>query len=221
MIKTVDRDPEPVYKALDAFEKLLKEYPDSRYEAEARDRIRACHNFIAEANLFVGKFYYRRDAYLAAAHRFEAVVKQYPDMDVAADALYYLALTYNEIGADQWAKERLIELAERYPQNKHRAESQRLLVKLNGGRPIQPVALAGVGPNGAANGLLPSVAQTKAPAPVASPQLTTVSAIRPAPASPAISANRRPPIPSNANSSISATPAPAPHPTVCRLGVWC
>ena len=28
------------------------------------------------------------DAYLAAAHRFEAMLKQYPDMDIAGDALY-------------------------------------------------------------------------------------------------------------------------------------
>lgn len=232
MVKTVDRDPEPVYKALEAFEKLLKEYPGNRYEADAQDKIRACHNFLAEAHFFVGKFYYRRDAYLAAAHRFEAVIKQYPDMDVAPDALYYLALTYNEIGAQDWARERLIQLAEHYPQNKHRVESQRLFAKLNGGRSFEAVALAGVGPNGSSNGLIRSNgAQAQAAVPVASPKFTSVASMRPAMAAPqasavspngrtAISANGRTPS-STGKTSISSPAAPAPAPTFCRLGVWC
>lgn len=128
--KTIDRDLEPVYKALEAFEKLRKDYPGSKYDAEAVGKIRAAHDWIAKTYLFVGQFYYRREAYLAAAHRFEAIVKDYPEMEVAPDAMYYLALSYHEIGADDWAQERLITLGQRYPGNKFKAEGQRLLSTL-------------------------------------------------------------------------------------------
>jgi outer membrane protein assembly factor BamD len=130
MFKTIDRDPEPVYKALDGFQRLLKEYPGSRYEDEALDKIRECNDRIAQMHFFVGQFYFRREAYLAAARRFEAILKDYPEMDVASDALYYLALTYKEIGANDWAHENLVTLAARYPNNRHQEESRTLLAQL-------------------------------------------------------------------------------------------
>src|SRR5256886_7826361 len=153
MRKTADRDPEPVYRAPETFEKLRKVFPGSQYDGDAVDRIHACHNMIAEAYYLIGQFYYRREAYLAAAHRFEAVTKQWPEMDVAGEALYYLALTDNGLGADDWAREKLTVLAERYPNNKFRAESKQLLARLETRQPAMAVAMTGVSSNGAsANG---------------------------------------------------------------------
>ena len=193
-IKTVDRDPDPVYKALESFEKLRREYPGSRHDGDAVERIRDCHNLIAEAYMLVGKFYYRREAYLAAAHRFDAILKQYPDMEIAGDALYYLALVYDKIGADDWAKERLIALDERFPNNQHAASGRKLLAKLNARQPTEAVALSTNRPNGesseiyAANGL---------PSPGSAPNLAPLNSL-----------------------NSSQRPASA-ETTLCRLGVWC
>src|SRR5574341_824008 len=139
-------DPNVIMKRAEAFfdledyEKLLKDYPGNKYQTEARDRIHACQDFIAQAHYFVGKFYYRREAYLAAAHRFEAIVKEYPEMEVASDAMYDLARTYHDIGADDWAQERLFALEQQYPNHKHKAESQKLYAALKVTQP--PTALA-------------------------------------------------------------------------------
>jgi outer membrane protein assembly factor BamD len=151
MFKTIDRDPEPVYRALDGFQRLLKEYPGSRYEDEAFEKIRECNDRIAQAYFFVGEFYYRREAYLAAAHRFEAILKNYPEVDVAPDALYYLALTYKEIGANDWAREKLLTLAERYPSNKHQEESRIVLAQLEIQLQAEATAVASAG-DGSSNG---------------------------------------------------------------------
>ncbi|MEK6526040.1 MAG: outer membrane protein assembly factor BamD [Nitrospirota bacterium] len=197
MVKTVDRDPDPVYKALEAFEKLQKDYSGSRYDSEAAEKIRQCHNMIAQAHLFVGQFYYRRDAYLAAARRFELILNQYPEMDVAADAVYHLAVTYSDLGADEWARETLAMLAERYPDNKFKSESKQLLAALNAKQPAQAVALSGVSPNGtSANGLS-----------------GTNGAQPPSPSRPVIS-----PVTALRNPAVAS---PTPQMTLCRLGVWC
>jgi outer membrane protein assembly factor BamD len=139
MFKTIDRDPEPIYKAIEHYEKLLKAYPGSRYEHDATQRIRDGHDLLAQISFMVGEFYQRQEAWLAAAHRFEYVVTTYPEMNVASDALYHLALVYHELRAYDWAKEKLVALAERYPNNKHQAEAQRLLAKLSNAPP-PPVA---------------------------------------------------------------------------------
>ena len=60
MAKSVDRDPEPIQKAITAFERIPKEFPGSRYEAPSQEKLEECHNWLAEMHLFVGRFYYRR-----------------------------------------------------------------------------------------------------------------------------------------------------------------
>ncbi len=130
MGKSIDRDPEPIQKAIAAFEKLRKDFPGSKYEGQALQRLEDCHDWLAKTHLFVGQFYYRRSSYLAAAHRFDQIMKDYPDKQVAPEALYYLALTYQELGANDWATEKLQLLAEKYPASEFSGNGRRLLAKL-------------------------------------------------------------------------------------------
>lgn len=130
MAKSIDRDPEPIQKAITAFERVQKEFPGSRYDTPSQEKLEECHNWLAEMHLFVGRFYYRRGSYLAAAHRFEQIMKIYPDRPVAPDALYFLAMSYHEMGADDWARDRLILLAQKYPDSKAAGQGESLLAKL-------------------------------------------------------------------------------------------
>ena len=137
--RSIDRDPDPIHKAIAAFERLRKEFPNSRYEAQAVQRIGECHDWLAQTHLFVGQFYYRRDSFLAAAHRFDQIMKEYPDKSVAPEALYYLAMSYKEMGANDWASEKLILLAEKYPNSEAAQDGKKLLAKLRTTLPQAPV----------------------------------------------------------------------------------
>jgi outer membrane protein assembly factor BamD len=138
--KGIDRDPEPIQKAIESFERLRRDYPGSRYDDQAAERIQECHDLQAQMHLFVGQFYYRRESYLAAAHRFEQIMKIYPDKSVAPDALYFLALSYHDLGADDWASEKLTLLAEKYPNSKHSDDGAKLLAKIIKTQPSVMVA---------------------------------------------------------------------------------
>jgi outer membrane protein assembly factor BamD len=199
-VKRIDRDIDPIYKALDAYQKLRRDYSNSRYDSEAGERIQACHRIVAQSYLFVGQFYYRRDAYLAAAHRFEAILKQYPDMDVAGDALYYLALTYKEIGAEDWAREKLMAFTERYPNHLHASTGHKLLAALNAKLPIEAVAQATISSPETTTKIPSSVHAGSSQEPSRSLSLAPAAALSPA-SEPAIR-------------SGGGT-------TLCRLGVWC
>jgi len=133
--KSIDRDPDPIHKAITAFERVRKEYPGSRYDAQAQQKLEECRDWLAQMHLFVGRFYYRRGSYLAAAHRFEQIIKTYPDRPVAPDALYFLAMSYHEFGADDWARESLVLLADKYPNSTVADDGNRLLAKLGGAKP--------------------------------------------------------------------------------------
>jgi outer membrane protein assembly factor BamD len=132
--KGIDRDPDPIQKAIEAFERLRRDFQGSRYDGQALQKIQECHDLLAQMHLFVGQFYYRRGSYLAAAHRFEQIMKLYPDKSVAPDALYFLALSYHDLGADDWASEQLTLLAEKYPGSAHASEGRSLLAKIGGGK---------------------------------------------------------------------------------------
>ena len=199
-IKSVDRDPDPVYKSLEAFEKLRHAYPGNRHDTDAVERIRECHNYVAQAYMLVGKFYYRREAYLAAAHRFESVIKSYPDMEIAGDALYYLALTYNDMGADGWARENLIALDERFPNSEHHEPGRKLLAKINAKQPTEAIALSTSPSNGT-----PDARQEPYPGPNGN-------------LSPAFSPTALAPV---ATLRSSGKSTPTTETTLCRLGVWC
>jgi outer membrane protein assembly factor BamD len=202
--RTIDRDPEPVQKAMAAFEKLRTEYPASAYDSQAIARIHDCKDWLAQTHMFVGQFYYRREAYLAAAHRFEAILKDYPEMNVAPDALYYLALSYKELGATDWAREQLALLSERFPTSPIRAQGDKLLAKLGG--PL-PVAVA------------KTDVEKSAPPPQSEPasvELSLASLVLPEsdPRRSTLPQITAPTLPSSASTLQSNL-------TFCRLGAWC
>ena len=171
-IKSVDRDPDPIHKALEAFEKLQKDYPGSRYDRNAVERIAACHQLIAEVHLKVGQFYYRRDAFWAAAHRFERILTLYPEMDIAGEALYYLALTYKDMGADNWARGKLIALTERFPNSPHAASGNKMIASLNQSRSTETIPEASNHENNNKTEIMVSRS-----GPVSSPSLTPVTSL--------------------------------------------
>ena len=199
MAKTIDRDPEPLNKAITALERMRKDFPGSRYDVQAQQKIQDCHDWLAQAHLFVGQFYYRRGSYLAAAHRFEQIMKLYPDKPVAPDALYFLAMSYHELGADDWARDNLVLLADKYPESKVSSDGKKLLAKLGGAKPgvllakksNSSIAFSDIGPTAGGS---PESGNSKLPSPPSS-QIRSL------------------PVPSASALGQAFT--------ACRLGAWC
>jgi len=202
MAKTIDRDPEPILKAITSFDRMRKDFPGSRYDSQAQQKVQECHDWLAQTHLFVGQFYYRRGSYLAAAHRFEKILKDYPDKPVAPDALYFLAQTYHELGADDWAVENLTLLAEKYPGSNAASDGKSLLAKLGGSK----------------SGTL--LARKSEPA--GSSAFSDIT-----PTAPPTGEPRSSNVPSASHlpqSTVPRTPAantPGQSFTACRLGAWC
>jgi outer membrane protein assembly factor BamD len=195
--KGIQRDPSPIEKALEAFERVRKDFPGSRYDGPALQQIQECHDLLAQTHLFVGQFYYRRGSYLAAAHRFDQIMKLYPDKSVAPDALYFLALTYHDLGADDWASEKLTLLAEKYPGSAPSSEGKSLLAKIEREKPSTLLAL-----------------KTE-PAPSSSPPTAPPSENQPS-----LAAGLIPSVPAGSFRLPSATALSQPF-VICRLGAWC
>ena len=207
MAKTIDRDPEPMHKAITAFEQMRKEFPGSRYDSQALQKLEECHDWIAQMHLFVGQFYYRRGSYLAATHRFQQILKAYPDKPIVAEVLYSLAKAYHEMGADDWARENLIVLADKYPNSTASGAGKSLLEKIGGAQPntllaqkSESVPFSDAGP-----GMVRSNRPVVSPS--SSPSVLGTLGIPPS-------------LDSFSTSSSTATTLGQGF-TACRLGAWC
>jgi outer membrane protein assembly factor BamD len=198
LTKGIQRDPSPIQKAVEAFERVRKDFPGSRYDGPALQKIQDCHDLLAQTHLFVGQFYYRRGSYLAAAHRFDQIMKLYPDKSVAPDALYFLALSYHDLGADDWASEKLTLLAEKYPDSAHSSEGRSLLAKIEREKPTTLLALKAE------------------PMPASPPSSTAL----PAGNQPSLAAGLIPSVSAESCRLPSATALSHPF-VICRLGAWC
>lgn len=93
-----ERDPKAAREAFDAFKALAVRFPNSKYTPDALLRMKYLVNTMAQYDLHVAKYYYRRGAYIASANRAQSAIKEYPDAPAIEEALYVLSNSYDKMG---------------------------------------------------------------------------------------------------------------------------
>jgi len=93
-----ERDQQAFRDSFDALRQLIDRFPNSRYAADSRLRLSWLVNQMASGDIHIARHYLRRGAFLAAANRAQAVVRQYPQAQSVEDALAMMALSYDRLG---------------------------------------------------------------------------------------------------------------------------
>jgi outer membrane protein assembly factor BamD len=88
---TIARDMTPAQKALDAFGDFLRRFPAAPEAAEARKDSTELRKLLAEKELYIGNFYFKRDFFDAARPRYQKVIDTFPETPAAAEAKEKLA----------------------------------------------------------------------------------------------------------------------------------
>ena len=114
-MKPVEQDQEITRKAMEAFKVLVREYPESRYAADALAKIDICRGRLAQKELWVASYYINQGNPSAARQRLEKVVKEYPRTLVIPEALYRLGEVYQNDGRTEDAQRLFRQAAEEYP----------------------------------------------------------------------------------------------------------
>ena len=114
-----DRSQEATLSALEAFEKVVRNYPRSELVPQAREKIVLCRRRLADHELYVGRFYLRTKAYAAALPRFDRVYHQYRDLGYGDEALYFLGLCYQKMDEQARAREVWNLLIRDYPHSRY------------------------------------------------------------------------------------------------------
>lgn len=86
-IPDVTRDQTVTQQASDAFNELVRRYPQTRYAADARLKLDLITDHLAGKEMEIGRFYQRSGQWLAASYRFRSVVEQYQTTSHTPEAL--------------------------------------------------------------------------------------------------------------------------------------
>lgn len=114
-----ERDPKGLRESYDAFNQLIKRYPDSRYTPDARKRAAWLVNTIAENEVHVAKYYYERGAYVAAVNRAQTVVTDFEGAPIVEKALYIMMLSYDKLGLEDLSADTKRVLDANFPDSKY------------------------------------------------------------------------------------------------------
>jgi len=93
-----ERDQQASRDAFQAFGQLVEQFPESKYSDDARQRMDYIVNSLAEYELHVARYYYRRQAFVAAANRAQLAVRDYQRAPATEEALYIMAASYERLG---------------------------------------------------------------------------------------------------------------------------
>jgi outer membrane protein assembly factor BamD len=95
-----ERDQQASRDAYQSFRQLVDQFPQSRYAADARLRMDYIVNALAEYELHVSRYYFRRGAFVASANRAQQVLLEFPQAPATEEALSLMMSSYEQLRLD-------------------------------------------------------------------------------------------------------------------------
>lgn len=112
-----ERDQKASKESFEAFKELVDRFPDSRYANDARQRMNYIVSSLAQYEVHVARYYYKRGAYLAAVNRAQVAVSDYREVPAVEEALYIMYKSYDALGIIQLRDDTKRVLEKNYPQS--------------------------------------------------------------------------------------------------------
>lgn len=101
------RDPGTQSQAYSDFATLVQKFPDSRYKANALQRMIYLRNMFAQRELNAAEYFYERKMYVAAIERASYLVRTYPQAPSAKTALSVMYYSNKALGLNSAAEDAL------------------------------------------------------------------------------------------------------------------
>jgi outer membrane protein assembly factor BamD len=117
-----ERDQQASRESYQSFRQLVDQFPQSRYAADARARMDYIVNSLAEYELHVARYYFRRSAFVAASNRAQQVLVEFPQTPSTEEALYIMVASYDRLGLDRLKSDTQRVLEKNFPDSRYLRE---------------------------------------------------------------------------------------------------
>src|ERR1051325_11028108 len=114
-IVDVGRDQKLTELALKALDDVVRRFPDSKYARDAKLKLDFTRDHLAGKEMEIGRYYLKRQEYLAAMNRFKRVIDNYQTTTHVPEALERLVECDLALGLTKEAKENAAVLGYNYP----------------------------------------------------------------------------------------------------------
>jgi outer membrane protein assembly factor BamD len=123
-----ERDQKASKESFESFKELVDRFPESRYAPDARQRMSYIVSSLAQYEVHVANYYFKRGAYLAAVNRAQIAVTDYREVPAIEEALFILYRSYDALGMQQLRDDTKRILEKNYPQSDFLAKGGRTKV---------------------------------------------------------------------------------------------
>jgi outer membrane protein assembly factor BamD len=114
-----ERDQNAAKESFASFKELVTRFPDSRYTPDARARMTYIVNSLAQYEVHVARFYYSRNAFVAAINRAQTAITDYQNVPAQEEALYIMVLSYDALGMNQLRDDTKRVMEKNYPSSSY------------------------------------------------------------------------------------------------------
>jgi outer membrane protein assembly factor BamD len=119
-----ERDQQASRDSYQSFKQLVEQFPQSSYAEDARARMTFIVNSLAEYEVHVARYYYRRGAYVAAANRAQQVVRDFQQSRSVEEALGIMVQCYTRLGLNELRDGAERVLRKNYPESQFGSGAQ-------------------------------------------------------------------------------------------------
>ncbi|MBN43477.1 MAG: outer membrane protein assembly factor BamD [Alphaproteobacteria bacterium] len=114
-ITDVGRDQRTTELAEQSLNDVVRRFPDSHYAGDARLKIDLTRDHLAGKEMEIGRYYHRRENYLAAINRYRTVIKDFQTTTHVPEALHRLSEAYAAMGIEPEARSNAAVLGHNFP----------------------------------------------------------------------------------------------------------
>ena len=112
-----ERDQKAAKDSYESFRELTTRFPDSKYSADARQRMTHIVNALAAYEVHVARYYASRGAHVAAVNRAQQAIADYPGVPAVEEALAILVSSYKDMGMLTLSNDAKRVLEKNFPQS--------------------------------------------------------------------------------------------------------
>lgn len=125
------RDLSAAFKAIDSFDQLAQKFPNSQFVPKAKEFTIEARKRLAEHEVYVAEFYFRREHYLSASYRYSSLLRNFSNLGYDEEALLRLGECYTKIRMFGNAKDALRRLVTQFPSGDLTAQAKAMLDDLS------------------------------------------------------------------------------------------
>lgn len=121
---SIDRDLSKGVNAIQEFNLVIDKYPGTEFAKTAEEKKKATQDMLAEKELYIANFYFKKEKYLSALRRYEGLTKMPAPAKLTTEAYLKGARSAFEIGEVGKGKDLLEQLSKRVTDGKTNSEIQ-------------------------------------------------------------------------------------------------